>query len=112
MQKPINEKREQLKALSQQVAELVEAGEYLTINEAIMTEFYKKNGNTEFNTYKQWKEKGFQVRKGEKAYTLWAKPLSAQKTKEEATPEEQESKSNYFPICHLFSNLQVEKMAA
>ncbi len=100
------EKRQQLSELSTTVKPLVTSGQFDNVNEAVIETFYRKEGNTEFNTYKQWKEKGFQVRKGEKAYFVWAKPLAALQA--EQGKETDEDSRKYFPLCFLFSNRQVE----
>ncbi|MFA9219671.1 MAG: ArdC-like ssDNA-binding domain-containing protein [Sediminibacterium sp.] len=102
----IQEKRQQLKDMSQQVKPLVKQELFDNVNEAVIATFYRTEGNTEFHTYRQWKEKGFQVRKGERAFFVWAKPLNA--LQEEQGKETDEESSRYFPLCFLFSNLQVE----
>jgi antirestriction protein ArdC len=102
------DKRAMLKEHSAKVAELVEDGTYSTINDAIINEIYKDGIHCVFNTYRQWREKGFQVRKGEKAFFVWARPLDA--LKEQPTPEEQDGKSRFFPLCFLFSNAQVDRI--
>lgn len=107
----IDEARERLKNMSQEVKPLVEAGKYEHINEALI-EAYKDENNTEFKSYQEWLKEGYQVRKGEKAFLLWGKPKEIEKTEGK---EEQESKSEkeegytYFPVAYVFSNAQVDK---
>lgn len=110
MKEETKAKRLALMELSTKVQPLVERGIYGTINAAIVNEFYKKEGNKEFMTFEQWKDKGFRVKKGEKAFLVWAKPLDAlkqEKQGEEAPETEEQGK--FFPLCHLFSNLQVRR---
>lgn len=107
--RPIDIARENLKLLSLEVADLVAAGTFLTINDAIMETLYKDNTHREFKSYRQWKKEGYQVRKGEKAFLLWAKPKQIQKPIEEgSTAEDLEEMVKYFPIAYLFSNAQVD----
>lgn len=79
-----------------------------TINYMLLHHMYDTGGATEFNTFKQWKEKEAIVLKGSKAFAIWGQPVHEQKKKQEDTSEQNEiDKYKYFPICYLFSNLQV-----
>lgn len=82
-----------------------------TMNE-LLKAFYAEAGHTELHTFKQWKEKGFYVKKGEKAILLWATPKASKSSKlaaVDAGKQEDEAKEDYFPIAYLFSNKQVAK---
>lgn len=103
-----NPKREALKVLSAEVAPLVERGDYETINAALINEIYTDEENTEFKTFSQWVKDGYQVKKGSKAFLVWARPNQKQKPEEEATPENEDG-TKFFPLCYLFSNAQVTK---
>ena len=103
----MKEKRAQLHALSMQAKSLIDFGKAETINEGLKL-IYSADGHTELKSFKQWKESGQIVRKGEKALMLWAKPLSSQKEKEGKT-EEAEGR-DFFPVAYVFSNLQVEPL--
>lgn len=74
----------------------------LPLNFFITNYIYKEDGITEFNQFKQWQEKGFQVKKGEKAFPIWGKPIRREQAENEL-PED-----DFFPICYVFSNLQVQ----
>ena len=78
-----------------------------TINSIIIEYFYKKNGNTRFETFNKWKNEGMSVIKGEKAYVIWGRPLGAQYEEKGEEPDKDTEK--YFPISHIFSNKQVKK---
>src|SRR5690242_17144166 len=105
---PIQQKREQLKSLSVQVKDAVEAGKFTRVNEAIIETFYRSETHKEFKTFWQWVDAGFRVKKGEKAFCVWAKPMSAQAAaRGEALPEDEH---DFYPLCFLFSNAQVEPM--
>ncbi len=112
--RPIDLARETLKLLSMEVSDLVESGTFFTINDAIMETMYRNETHRQFKTYRQWKSEGFQVRKGEKAFLLWARPKDHKKGKkvEKPQPEEKEDEVTklykYFPLAYLFSNAQVD----
>lgn len=98
-------KREELKELSKLVKmkmqhEITDAS---TINEGLI-EIYSNGKNIEFNTFYQWKEKGFSIVKGSKAYLVWGKPKKLP-VKE---PEDKEDEFKYWPVCYLFSSDQVK----
>lgn len=116
--RPIDIARETLMALSNEVKDLVEDGTFPTINTAIMETMYKAGNHKVFNTYMGWRKLGKQVRKGEKAFLLWSKPIEF--GKKEAKPEEAEGSDvdfttpededamKYYGIVYLFSNAQVD----
>lgn len=103
-------KRKELSELSRAVAPLVEQGQFENINSAIIQTIYKKEGHEEFKTFDQWKEQGFSVKKGEKAFYIWAKPLNALKEEKEGAAPETEEGAKFFPLCFLFSNKQVRRL--
>lgn len=101
------EKRKQLITLSQGIRALIEAGEFETVNEGLIETYKEENpGAEEFNTFNQWKEKGYTINKGSKAFIIWGQPRKAQQVPE-GSEEPEEYK--YWPICYLFSNEQVFK---
>lgn len=77
-----------------------------TLNSIIVEAFYKKDGHKEFKTFNEWKDEGRKIMRGSKGFVVWGRPVGAQKAEKGEEPEEEENK--YFPISHLFSNLQVE----
>jgi len=104
---PIQEKREILKALSLQVAPLIEIGTFDNINNAIV-DSYKTTEHQEFKTFKQWKADGYFVKKGMKAFLVWGRPKGSQDEEEKETDAESDD-LKFFPIAYIFSNAQVEK---
>ena len=46
----------------------------MTINEILLKLIYNTNGATEFNTFAQWKELGYTILKGSKAFVIWGQP--------------------------------------
>lgn len=102
--------RAELKLKSETVAPLVKLGQFENINEGIIAMFYRNEENKEFNTYNGWKENGYQVKKGSKAFHIWSRPLDVlqkEKNPEAVTDEEQ---GRYFPVAFIFSNAQVRKI--
>jgi hypothetical protein len=108
------QRRERLKELSAGAQLLVKEGAYASVNEFLI-EMYKENdpGITEFNTYVQWREKGFQVQKGSEAYLVWGKPHELKNKDKDPKNEESEEEDEfkYFPVCYLFANTQVKPIA-
>ncbi len=126
MTEKMKEKRRYLSELSRQakeirekkVLEAVSAMEALdfammNINSCLRVFVYGKEHNT-YRTYKEWTKEGYQVKKGSKAFLFWARPLpnlKREKAEQEGKEPETEDEYNYFPLCYLFSNKQVEKIA-
>jgi len=87
----------------------------MTINSIVLSYYQADNqGATEWNTFKQWKEQGYSVKKGEKAFYIWGAPRRINKKDEhkqegEISADDLESKAEFWPLCALFNNLQVEK---
>lgn len=101
-----NPRREELKKLSAGLKELVKMGTIPTINEGLK-EIYKSNGHYELKTLRQWNRVGKRVIKGEKALLLWASPRKIDIKK--AEKDKEADKMDFFPICYVFSNKQVEE---
>jgi len=76
-----------------------------SLNSYIIENFYQDSENVVFNTFNQWQQNGYQVKKGSKAFVLWGRPLASQKAEKQQEP--QEGDEQFFPLCHLFSNAQV-----
>lgn len=102
------ERREELKQLSKAVKPLVKAEQYDSVNEAVIELFYRKDGHNEFNTLWEWNKKGYRVLKGSKAFAVWATPKKLNRIEQQG--QDDDKKMDFYPICYLFSNLQVEEM--
>lgn len=105
------EKRKQLKELSKIARmRIAEDCEGMSVNEVLVDVFYKDEINRDFKTLHQWSNEGFKVKKGSKAFLLWGKPKPIEKEKPEQAPADSEQdEEDFFPLCYLFSNNQVEK---
>ena len=87
------------------------------MNEILKKYYSNQCRVSEFDTFLGWKEKGFKVRKGAKAFLFWSKP-KVHKIDEEGNKtvqnfsidNEDEDKEKKYYISYLFSNLQVEKV--
>ncbi len=106
-----------LQSISNKIAGLVENGDFEKTNDAIIAYYKAQNQEiTEFKTFHDWLKQGFAVRKGEKAFLIWGKPLKKKETEKpqdvpnDAMTFNDLTDKKYYPICYLFSNLQVEKM--
>lgn len=98
------EKRKALIELSKVIRlQIEETEEFETVNEGLKY-LYEQEGHEVLNTYKQWREEGFQVRKGSEALLIWGRPRATQ----QGDDDEQETK--FWPLCYLFSNLQVDEI--
>jgi hypothetical protein len=102
----IQEKRNQLRSLSRLVKALMETGdlEGPKVNDALI-EYYSEDGHHQFHTFKQWKESGHNILKGSKAFLVWGSPRQIN----HPDPDQEDDEFKYFPLCYLFSNLQVIK---
>jgi len=98
-------KRSELIAMSQNIRLAIKEGIYDTVNEGLKKFYEAENTDIEeFNTFNQWKEKGYTIMKGSKAFLFWGQPRNYSQVPEEGTEPEE---FKYFPIAYLFSNLQV-----
>ncbi len=103
-------KRKELIALSQNIRLMVKEGIYNTVNEGLHEFYQEENPDIEeFNTFNQWKEQGYTINKGSKAFLFWGQPRKYEQTPEGSTEPEE---FKYFPLAYLFSNLQVVKVKA
>ena len=75
-------------------------------NAAIMHIWKTQTGQTDFRTFKEWKESGRKVRKGESSFPVFSRPINKIKAEEEKTTDDNER--NFYGICHLFHVEQTE----
>ena len=101
------ENRKNLISLSKLARMLIEIGEADSVNDGLLTLYDKEQGQIcEYNTFHQWKDKGYTILKGSKAFSVWGQPRNASQTPEGA---EEPEEYKYWPVCYLFSELQVTK---
>jgi hypothetical protein len=108
------EKRNLLIQLSAQAKEIqlleIETGEDdRNINSILIDDFYTDSKNQTFNTFHEWLNQGFKVKKGEKAFLVWGRKRKNNQDQENKEPKtEAEKVFSFYPLCYLFSNAQVE----
>ncbi len=88
----------------------IETGEFFSINDILLEMHRDSSGANDFRTFQDWKKAGYSVRKGEKSFRVWGKPVKAKKAVEpESDPSDSEEKSyKLWPMCSLFNEMQVE----
>ena len=79
--------------------------------------YYACKGYTNLKTFKEWKEAGYIVRKGEKALLIWGMPITSklekqriEQLKKQGKEKEAKAKEDFFPLCYLFAENQVHKL--
>jgi len=77
-----------------------------TLNSYITSIYERIEGTSEFYTFKQWKDKGFKVKKGEKCYRIFSAPKSYKIGESKETGEDIKG-NRFFQAC-IFSSNQVE----
>ena len=112
-------RRKQLSELSHQLKlanlMLMQMDASITVNDLLIRYYEKQAGAPlELNTYEQWRERGYQVRKGSVSYMVWGKPLNTKKKKEDPDnpDKDEEGKEDFFPVCHLFDKSQCYALKA
>jgi hypothetical protein len=120
--KPINENRDRLiklsvkaRSLRKEKIENAESSEdalfwaSMSINDIIAMWYREQSGAKVFKTFNQWREEGYLIKKGAKAFVLWAR---RQKGKDVAVKQEggepEYVEYKFYPITYLFSEQQVE----
>ena len=114
------ERRKQLSELSHQLKianiMLLQMDASITINDLLIRYYEKQAGAPlDLNTYEQWRERGYQVRKGSVSYMVWGKPLKHQRTEKPTDPDtdtEKDPNEDFFPVCHLFDKSQCYALKA
>lgn len=102
----IQDKRKELKQISAPFLALKKEGAIESIN-GELKKLYAAQGHTELKTLREWNKENKRVRKGEHSILLWGKPKLLNKN-ENIQTEDNSEEDTFFPICFLFSNLQVE----
>jgi len=101
------ENRKKLIALSQVIRLAVKDGIYDTVNEGLREMYEESNEEiSDFNTFNQWKEQGYTIKKGSKAFLFWGQPRKISQVPEGSSEPEE---FKYWPICYLFADTQVFK---
>ncbi len=103
-------RRDELKSLSRIVKMGMKSGaiDAASVNDGLI-QLYAVDGHEVFNTFFQWKTLGKSIIKGSKAFAVWGSPHDVKSHQQPvaAETEGEEDEFKYWPLCYLFSNLQV-----
>ena len=112
MKKDPNARREELRQLSKQLKDLnkIAVARGVRVNDLLIDYYNEAFHTTELNTYEQWKEKGFQVKKGSVSYMVWATPRTIKVKHKEDPIAEPKDINDFFAVCHLFDVSQVVRI--
>ena len=119
MKKSIDQKKKEealkrraaLKDLSSSLQTLSKQGlfpEFPTVN-GLLRYYYQSKGYNDLKTFRQWKEEGFSVKKGEKAILLWRNPWQATKARKQRPKPERRKKKRKRIISPCATCLQLAK---
>lgn len=105
----IQEKRAILKSLSKPLQELAKCDAIDSVNDGLKS-LYRQEGHTTLKTMRQWNGEGKRVKKGERALCLWGRPKQTiqEKNNTETSQSDDDQSLNFYPICFVFSNLQIQ----
>lgn len=113
-----NPRRAELAALSRLVRPLVKKGAYPNVNAAILARYREDTGETEWRTFKEWRDLGRPVKKGERGFPIWASPRAAKPREGQRVSDLAAAVSaingieikgrEWFPVAYLFHAGQVE----
>ena len=77
-----------------------------SVNVGLLLIYDERQGkHCNYNTFNQWKDQGYTILKGSKAFAVWGQPKMSVQTPEGEKDEPEQYK--YWPVCYLFSELQV-----
>ena len=85
-----------------------------------------EEGTTDFKKFNEWKNEGYTIKKGSKAFPVWSQPTKREKKEQDGESEpapvwmenadgttgeegSTHSERERFNMCYLFSNLQVTR---
>ena len=85
----------------------------ININDLLIKYYEKIAGHAlELNTYEQWRERGYQVKKGAVSFMVWGKPLKHQPKNDTQPETDKDEPDDFFPVCHLFDISQCYEIKA
>ena len=87
------------------------------INDVLVVMHQQASGCAKFQSFLDWKEEGYKVKKGATGYGVWGTPRKAKNaaqcdtaTNESSSEVNSEESYEYWPICYLYNESQVEKL--
>jgi len=78
------------------------------VNRLLIASYQAETGQTDFRTFKGWKEAGYKVTKGQRGWPIFSRPIAT--IKAEQGKEASEDEAGYFGTCYLFHTGQVEEV--
>ncbi len=86
----------------------------VTINSILLGIYEKQTGHSVYKTFKEWKDEGYTVNKGERSYRVWSAPrkgvdkceVTVVSTGEQKTVEDT---YKFWAMCCLFHDGQVSR---
>ena len=110
MTEAMKQKRQHLAELSRVIKMKIQQGitNAATVNEGLIELYSEGDESLEFNTFFEWKKKGFSIKKGSHAFLVWGKPRKIPVIDAEKDSD-QEDEFKFWPVAYLFSENQVEK---
>lgn len=79
-----------------------------TINACLEIIYARETGQSDWKTFLGWKEAGLSVKKGEKGFPIWGRPIGSHKQRAaEESSEPTEIGFDFFPVSYLFHAGQV-----
>ncbi len=112
MNENILKKRNYLKNLSNKADEMSMGTDYeeATVNKKLMHFIYNPGHSLEFRSFKGWRKEGYTVRKGQKSFLLWGRPINKNANKDLYNVADADKEDLFFPIAFVFSSEQVYKI--
>tara|TARA_A200000159_G_scaffold53217_1_gene49223 strand:+ start:5752 stop:6108 length:357 start_codon:yes stop_codon:yes gene_type:complete len=117
--KDLSPERQELIAMSQQAKAIqknieLTTGQKPTINSILLDMHAEAANTTVFKLFNEWRNDGYKVKKNSKAFRIWASPRKAKKGSDDTGDKDSaanpDSSYQFYPMCCLFSEHQVEKV--
>lgn len=80
-----------------------------SVNAWLMSCYKRETGQTDFRTFKAWKDAGYSVKKGERGFPIFSRPISIIKA-EQGKESETDENAGKFGTAYLFHAGQVNKI--
>jgi hypothetical protein len=82
----------------------------LSVNDILLAVYEVQTGCKEFRTFRHWQREGYRVKKGEKAFRIWARARKASDTHHDNRGGYGDANGEGWPTCCVFNENQVERM--
>ena len=106
-QKRAKIRRKALSDLSRLIKPLVQAGQFDSVNDGLLHTYREETGQSVFHTFRDWRERGCSVNKGEHGFPIWSRPMALQEKQEDETDDTGKPARRVFRMAYLFHYGQV-----